>query len=111
MRYEDGDVQPGQYLNNDLKWTKPESNPENINQRLAKKLTQEPIINPSKNCEIIKTPKKKVFSKVIIIKLKSIVEKEAKNIYKPKKANLNLIIWLDKSKLETENVETGITLK
>src|SRR5205809_2622335 len=78
MRYEDGDAQPGQYPNNDLEWTEPESNPKDIGQRLAKKLIQGPIINSSEDCEIAKILKKKAFSGVIIIKLKSIAEKEAK---------------------------------
>ena len=92
MRYGDGDAQPGQYPNNDLEWTEPESNPKDIGQRLAKKLIQGSIINPSEGCEIAKTPKEKAFLGVIIIKLKSIAEKEAKNIYKLERANLDLII-------------------
>jgi hypothetical protein len=51
------------------------------------------------------------FSGAIVIKPKDIAEEETKNIYKPEKANLDLIIWLDGSKLETESVRTGIALK
>ena len=36
VRYRDGDAQPGQYLNDNLEWTEPESNPKDIGQRLAK---------------------------------------------------------------------------
>ena len=39
IRYGDGDAQPGQYSNNNLDWTEPESNPKDIGQRLAKQLT------------------------------------------------------------------------
>ena len=92
MRYENEDAQSKQYSNDNLKWIKPESNLKNISQRLTKQLICEPIINSSKDCEIIKTPKEKDFSKTIIIKPKNIVKKEAKNIYKSKKINSNLII-------------------
>src|SRR5205814_9767362 len=77
IRYGDGDAQPGQYSNNNLDWTEPESNPKDIGQRLAKQLTQGPVINPSKDCEIAKAPKEKAFPGAIVIKPKGIAEEEA----------------------------------
>ena len=111
MRYGDGDAQPGQYPNDNLEWIEPESNPKDIGQRLAKQLTRGPIIDPSEGCEIAKTPKEKGFPGAIVIKPKNIAEEEAKNIYRPEKINSDLIIWSDRSKLETEGVGTGIALK
>jgi hypothetical protein len=111
IRYGDGDAQPGQYSNDNLDWTEPESNPKDIGQRLAKQLTQGPVIDPSEGCEIARAPREKVFPGAIVIKPKDIAEEEAKNIYKPERGNLNLIIWSDKSKLETEGIGTGIALK
>jgi hypothetical protein len=82
VRYGDGDAQPGQYSNNNLEWIDPESSPKDI-----------------------------VFPGTIVIKPKDIAEKEAKNIYKLDRVNLDLIIWSDRSKLEIEGVGTGIALK
>ena len=92
VRYGDGDAQPGQYSNDNLEWIEPESSSKEIGQRLAKQLTRGPAIDPSEGCEIARISKEKVFLKVIIIKPKNIAEKEAKNIYKLKKFNLNFII-------------------
>ena len=92
VRYGDGDAQPGQYLNDNLEWTEPESNPKDIGQRLAKQLTRGPVIDPSEGCEIAKTPKEKAFPGAIVIKPKNIAEEEAKNIYRPEKVNSDLII-------------------
>jgi hypothetical protein len=92
VRYGDGDAQPEQYSNNNLEWIDPESSPKNIGQRLAKQLTRGPVIDPAEGCEIARIPKGIVFPGIIVIKPKDIAEKEAKNIYKPDKVNLDLII-------------------
>jgi hypothetical protein len=52
-----------------------------------------------------------VFLGTIIIKPKDIAEKEARNIYKPDRVNSDLIIWSDRSKLETEGIRIDIALK
>jgi hypothetical protein len=39
------------------------------------------------------------------------MEEEAKNIYKPKRGNLNLIIWLNRLKLKIKGVRISIALK
>ena len=92
IRYGDGDAQPEQYSNDNLEWTEPESSPREIGQRLAKQLTRGPVIDPSEGCEIARTPKERVFPGGIVIKSKTIAEKEAENIYKSERINLDLII-------------------
>jgi hypothetical protein len=51
-----------------------------------------PVIDPLEGCEIARAPREKAFPGTIVIKPKDIAEEEAKNIYKPKRSNLDLII-------------------
>jgi len=92
IRHGDEDAQPGQYANDDLDWAKPEQRLTEIGQRLARKLTQGPAIDPVEGCESAKPPKEKAFPGAIVIKPKKAVEKNVKTIYKLNKNNLNLII-------------------
>ena len=77
LRYGDGDAQPGQYSNSDLNWIEPNPDPKGIGQRLAKKLTLGPAIDPSEGYKIAKTPREQVFRGEIVIKPKEIAGKEA----------------------------------
>src|SRR4029453_1341397 len=79
LRYGDGDAQPGQYSNSNLQWTEYSSNPKGIGQRLAKKLTQGPALDPSEGCEVSILPKSQTFPGNIVIKPKDMAETEARN--------------------------------
>jgi hypothetical protein len=94
-----------------LEWIDLELSLEDIDQRLAKQLTRGPAINLVEGCEIARIPKEIVFLGIIVIKPKDIAEKEAKNIYKLDRVNLDLIIWSDGLKLEIEDIGIGIALK
>jgi ribonuclease HI len=111
IRHGDGEAQPGQYAHEDLDWSRPEKRPKDLGQRLARKLTQGPTIDPAEGCEMARPPKDKTFPGTIIIKPKKTAEEEAKNIYRSDRTNSDLIIWSDGSKLDTERVGTGIALK
>jgi hypothetical protein len=109
LRYGDGEAQPGQYSNSNLEWAEPSSlTPKGIGQRLAKKLTIGPVIDPSEGCETAKIPKGQAFSGNLVIKPKDIAETEARNAYKADRAGPNLIFWSDGSKLDTGGVGAGI---
>src|SRR5213078_1501995 len=109
LRYGDGDAQPGEYSNSNLQWTESSPNPKGIGQRLAKRLTLGPAIDPSEGCEIARPPKDHAFPGDIEIKPKDVAENEAKNAYN--NAALDLVVWSDGSKLETGGVGAGIAWK
>src|SRR5271156_5828740 len=111
LRYGDGDAQPGQYSDNNLEWVEPDANPKGIGQRLARKLTLGPAIDPAEGCEIAKPPKDQIFPGNIVIKPKDIAETEARNAYNADNAALDLVIWSDGSKLDTGGVGAGIAWK
>ena len=46
-----------------------------------------------------------------MIKLKKIAKKEIKNIYKLNYINLNIIIWLNKSKFNIKRIKIGLVFK
>jgi hypothetical protein len=101
LRYGDGDAQPGQYSNNNLEWAEPDANPKGLGQRLARKLTLGPAIDPAEGCEIARLPKDQKFPGNIVIKPKEVAETEARNAYHTDNAALGLVIWSDGSKLDT----------
>ena len=111
IRHGDGDAQPGQYANDDLNWANPEQRLTEIGQRLARKLTQGPAIDPAEGCELAKPLKKKAFPRAIVIKPKKATEEDIKIVYRPDRSNSDLVIWSDGSKLDSEGVGTGIALK
>jgi hypothetical protein len=51
LRYGDGDAQFGEYSNNNLQWAEPDSNPKDLEQRLAKNFILDFDIDPSESFE------------------------------------------------------------